>query len=301
MRFLCTEPLSLDYSSEFEALGAAVTTLTLNGIVELDDGAAKFDGAMITSEAFKLFFQGGPAPLAALYNALAELVRAGRVGWVHICASGVDVPIFFPLMKACHETSVTITHCPGVYAVPMAQYCISHILAIGRMHREHAVNQAARKYESLIQRDIRRNTVGIVGAGGIGTEVARLSKALGMSVLGWRRNATPAPDYDEVLSGPEGLTSVLGRADFVVICIPKTPATEGLMNAEKFALMKPSAWLINVARGKVLDEALKDNHMYFLDNVGRLGRGEPLKGYISDELMAPAIASTGSAATITGS
>ena len=167
-------------------------------------------------------FESGAKALAELYDVLAGLVRAGRVAWVHMCASGLDVPLFFPLMKACHEASVTITHCPGVHAVPIAQYCLGHILSICRMGPTHAANQARRSYTSLLQRDARMCTVGVVGAGGIGTEVARLSKAFGMRVLGWRRQAAPAPNYDEVLSGDDGLAAVLSTSDFVVVAVPKT-------------------------------------------------------------------------------
>ena len=221
-------------------------------------------------------FESGAKALAELYDVLAGLVRAGRVAWVHMCASGLDVPLFFPLMKACHEASVTITHCPGVYAVPIAQYCLGHILSICRMGPTHAANQARRSYTSLLQRDARMCTVGVVGAGGIGTEVARLSKAFGMRVLGWRRQAAPAPNYDEVLSGDDGLAAVLSTSDFVVVAcggggaqdgadvlstsdflvvaVPKTAATTGLLDAERLRMMKPSAWPINVARGAVVDE-----------------------------------------------
>ena len=172
-------------------------------------------------------FESGAKALAELYDVLAGLVRAGRVAWVHMCASGLDVPLFFPLMKACHEASVTITHCPGVYAVPIAQYCLGHILSICRMGPTHAANQARRSYTSLLQRDARMCTVGVVGAGGIGTEVARLSKAFGMRVLGWRRQAAPAPNYDEVLSGDDGLAAVLSTSDFVVVACGGAGAQDG--------------------------------------------------------------------------
>ncbi len=377
LSFLCTAPIKDDWHAELSAMNSVVTEFALDGTVMGDDGAI-YDGAFITPEAFKLFTQGGapalaqlcmrrrgsnsPAQLtssislvaratspddpplasslAAVDNALAELVLADRIKWVHLCASGVDVPFFFPLMKACHDKGIPITHCPGVYAVPMAHYCLSHILAVTRMHKEHAANQVAMQWKSLLQQDVRTRTVGIIGAGGIGAEVARLSKAFGMTVLGWRRNATPAPNYDEVLSGMDGLSAVLSRADFVIVSIPKTPATEGLIDASKLSLMKVDAWLINVARGKIIDEAalvdalrsaecgpagavidvaateplpaesalwslpnvtitphdswrtdeaLRDNHRYWLDNVKHLANGEPFVGIVSDELMEPAL------------
>ena len=255
MRLLCTPPMKDVWSSELNAMGAHVTTLQFDGTFDEADGKGHFDGAFITSESFKLFFEGGPAKLAALYNSLAKLVREGRVAWVHICASGLDVPFFFDLMKATHEKGAKLTHCPGVYAEPIAQYVLGHIIAVNRSFTEHAANQQARKYESLVQRDMRNCTVGVVGAGGIGTEVARLCKAFGMGTVGWRRRVSEDPNFDNVLTGPEGLKGLLARADFVVVAIPKTPATEGLIGTAELATMKKSAWLINIARGKVVDEA----------------------------------------------
>ena len=340
MRLLCTPPIAEHWSAELAALDATVTTLEFDGTVPGDAGA-KWDGAFISSEAFKLFYAGGRAAIQRLYSALADLVLAGRVAWCHLCMSGLDVPFAFPLMKACHDVGATLTHCPGVYAAPIAQYCLGHMLSVGRMSNQHRVNQAAKRYESLVQRDLRLCTVGIVGAGGIGSELARLSKALGMGTIGWWRQATPAPNYDEVLSGKEGLERLLSRSDFVVVAVPRTPATEGLLGAEQLAHMKPTAWLINIARGRVVDEAalcaalaaeeqppagavldvfaveplpedsplwslpnvvitphdswrtdeaLRDNHRYFLDNVARRAKGEPLVGMVSEELLEPALA-----------
>jgi phosphoglycerate dehydrogenase-like enzyme len=234
MHLLCTSPIKENWAEELTALGATVTTLEFDGTFEAADDA-KFDGAMITSEAFKLYFQGGMSALSVPYDALSALVRSGHVAWVHVCASGLDVPVFFPLMRACHETGTTLTHCPGVYGIPIAQYCIGHMLSVCRMIPQHAINQASRKcatttqtrpsgrlrndmarfhgrYESLVQRDIRTCTVGIVGAGGIGAELAKLSKAFGMGTIGWRRNAAPAPNYDEMLSGPDGLDRLLSAS-----------------------------------------------------------------------------------------
>jgi hypothetical protein len=227
-----------------------VTTLEFDGAIDAPEGI-DWDGAFITAEAFKLYFEGGMSALAALYDRLAALVAARRVRWVHLCSSGVDVPVFFPLMRACHETGAALTHCPGVYAEPIAAYVFAHILSITRALPAHAANQAACKYESLVQRDVRGCTVGVVGAGGIGAAVARLAKAFGMAVLGWRRRAEPAEHYDEVVSGPEGLAHLLAASDFVVVAVPKTAATTGLLGAEQFRQMKPTAWLLNIARGTV--------------------------------------------------
>ena len=97
-QLLCTPPMADDWPAEMAALGAKVTTLNWDGTIAEGSAVARFDGAFITSEAFSLIYQdreNGMNQLFALYNALTELVLAGRVGWVHLCASGLDVPFFF--------------------------------------------------------------------------------------------------------------------------------------------------------------------------------------------------------------
>ena len=349
-KVLCTSPIKENWESELASMSASVTTLELDGTIPTTAADDTWDGAFITPEAFGLFKTEGVDALVVLYQALADLVSAGRVAWVHICASGLDVKFFSPLMAACHEKGAALTHCPGVYGVPIAHYVLGHMLSTARMIKLHADNQAAKKYESLIQRDLRSMTVGIVGAGGIGSEVARLSKGFGMATIGWRRNAAPAPNYDEVLAGPGGLSALLAKADFVVVCVPKTPATASLLGAPQFAQMKPTAWLINVSRGTVLDEsaliaalpiegqapagaimdvfaveplaqdsplwdmpnvvitphdswrtdeALKDNHRYFLSNVALKLKGEQLNGLVSEEYLTPALAAAAEAKAAT--
>ena len=100
------------------------------------------------------------------------------------------------------------------------------------------------------------STVVVVGVGGIGAEVARLCKCFGATTVGLDPRLTDKPDYLDELHGPEALDEVLPRADFVVVTTPDTPQTRGMMNARRFALMKPSAFLINVGRGVcvVLDD-----------------------------------------------
>ena len=213
------------------------------------------------------------------------------------------------------------------------------MLSITRMLPQHRAQQAEKKYTSVVQRDCRNMCVGIVGAGGIGADLAKMAKAVGMRTCGWRRAAKPQENFDTMLSGQEGLEQLLGSSDFVVCSVPLTPATRGLLGKKEFGLMKPTAWLINISRGAVVDEpeliaalqadgqapegavldvfakeplspdselwdlpnvvitphdswrtdeALKDNHRYFLDNAARIARGETPIGIVADELMAPA-------------
>jgi phosphoglycerate dehydrogenase-like enzyme len=96
-------------------------------------------------------------------------------------------------------------------------------------------------------------TVGIVGTGAIGREVAWRCQALGLRVLGLRRSPQPEPGFQEVV-GPGELPSLLGASDFLVLAAPLTPETRGLLGEAELRMMKPSAYLINVARGALVVE-----------------------------------------------
>jgi len=162
---------------------------------------------------------------AALYEQLADLVRRGRVEWVHFCAAGMDGQMFIPLIRAAHAAGIKMTYCPGVYATPIAQYVIAHVLSCTRMLREHAEQQASKTWAPLMQRDPRGAVVGVVGAGGIGNEVARMATALGMRSIGWRRRAGSFGSFEDIFTGEEGLDALLMESDFVVVAVPNTPQT----------------------------------------------------------------------------
>uniref|UniRef100_A0A6S9W3Q0 D-isomer specific 2-hydroxyacid dehydrogenase NAD-binding domain-containing protein n=1 Tax=Chrysotila carterae TaxID=13221 RepID=A0A6S9W3Q0_CHRCT len=215
---LATLPLPAQHEAELRELNAEVSTLQFDGIIENE--LPSWNAAMITSAAFRL-----PDSGAALYEQLADLVRRGRVEWVHFCAAGMDGQMFIPLIRAAHAAGIKMTYCPGVYATPIAQYVIAHVLSCTRMLREHAEQQASKTWAPLMQRDPRGAVVGVVGAGGIGNEVARMATALGMRSIGWRRRAGSFGSFEDIFTGEEGLDALLMESDFVVVAVPNTPQT----------------------------------------------------------------------------
>ncbi len=103
---------------------------------------------------------------------------------------------------------------------------------------------------------LRGRTLAIVGLGAIGRELARIAAGLGMIVIGTRREADdPLPAGVAEAFGPDALPGVLARADFVVLAAPLTGGTRGIIGAAELRQMKPTAWLVNVARGRLIDEA----------------------------------------------
>ena len=93
----------------------------------------------------------------------------------------------------------------------------------------------------------------VVGIGGIGTEIAQRAHGFGMRVIATRRSETPAPAYVEKVGKPGDLMAMLPEADVVAVCVPLTAETEGMISEEAFAAMKPGAYLINIARGRIVD------------------------------------------------
>jgi phosphoglycerate dehydrogenase-like enzyme len=178
------------------------------------------------------------------------------------------------------ESDLIVTNGAPLHTVPMAETVMALLLAATKRLPEHAADQQARRWRRLPKRELRGSTVGIIGLGRIGTEVARLCAAFGARVIGLRRTpqATPPPGVERVY-GPDGLHDLLSASDYVVLTLSLNPTSRGLLGAAEIAAMQPTAILVNVARGDVVDEpalieALRDERLAYacLDTFQR----EPL-------------------------
>lgn len=188
------------------------------------------------------------------YNLDAEtfhqlLSSVPTLRWVHSTTDGVD-NLLFPEIS---EFDVVLTNASGIFDIPIAEMVLSYILTVGKRLPEFMTQQRAHYWNELRLRELRQLTVGIVGLGGIGSEVARLCQAFGMRVLGMRRHPRPHQFADEVL-GPDQLHDLLAESDYVVISCPLTEETRGLIGPAELDAMAPEAWLINIARGPVVDQ-----------------------------------------------
>jgi len=152
---------------------------------------------------------------------------------------------------------VAIATAAGVHAVPLAEFAIFGLLALAKDVHGLERDRAARRWPALRRpwRELHGQTVLVLGLGGIGRETARLADALGMHVIGVRRSPRePVPHVAEL--HPTGsLPDLLPRADAVVITLPLTDETEGLLDGRMLAKLKPGAIVVNVGRGAVVDEA----------------------------------------------
>lgn len=182
------------------------------------------------------------------------LAHAPRLAWVHSASAGVE-RMLTPTARA---RDITITNARDVFSEPIAEYVMTMVLAVTRRLPQLLELQRERTWQPLEAVEMHDVTVGLVGYGSLGRTVARLASAFGARVVATRRHGdrgtTSADASVELLGGPEALPDLLQSADFVVLAAPLTPATQNLIDSSALALMKPGAWLINVARGGLVDE-----------------------------------------------
>jgi phosphoglycerate dehydrogenase-like enzyme len=178
---------------------------------------------------------------------------APNLRWIQ--ALGAGIAQFNP--RRLREDGIILTTAAGVTAVPIAEFVMGRILEVWKHTRRLEELQQARTWEFASGRTLSGCTIGVVGLGAIGRAVAERAHAFGMRVLATRRRYQPgmtSPVVDE-LYGPDGLGKLLESSDVVVLALPETGETQGLIGAAELSLMKPGAVFCNVARGSLVDEA----------------------------------------------
>ena len=239
---------------------------SLRVVDELTDGSG--DGAGRVSPGVKEAVADARVYLG--YGIAAELLEAGpRLEWVHSGAAGVGSSLT-PTMKA---SPVVFTNSAGIHAPPMAETVLAMILHFGRGIDFAVRNQARGAWSTepyyvagAPLRELSRMTVGMLGFGGIGREVARRVGSLGARVLAVKRTpagpgeAELAPvagggslaDRIELLHGDDGWDRVLRESDVLVLCAPETDATRGILDADALSRLRDGALVVNVGRGKLV-------------------------------------------------
>ena len=185
------------------------------------------------------------------------LDRAGRLRFIQSIGASTDQ---FPRDALAHR-GIRLASARGVNACAVAEHAMALMLALSRRLPEARDNQRARLWRGMIGDLARREdelagkTLLIVGLGDIGGRLARLAKAFDMRVVGLRRDPALGHGAADAVHPMDDLTALLPEADFVALTCPLTAETENLINAAALAQIKPSAYLVNVARGRVVDEA----------------------------------------------
>jgi phosphoglycerate dehydrogenase-like enzyme len=188
------------------------------------------------------------------------LALAPNLRWIALPSAGADHVLRAGLVR---DDGPVVTTARGIHATPISEFVLSVMLLWARHWPQLLALQQARDWPTheqraaLTARELDGATLGLVGLGAIGRRVAQLGRCFGMRVMATRRAATLGetdPDVDMLLP-LEQLPLLLAQADFVVIAVPSTPATQHLIGAPQLRAMKPSAVLINIARGSVVDES----------------------------------------------
>jgi phosphoglycerate dehydrogenase-like enzyme len=177
-----------------------------------------------------------------------------RLRWIHSRSAGLEQTLFPELI----QSDIVLTNGSGVFSPSLGEFALGAILYFAKDFRRMIRNQMAGGWEPFDITMISGQTLGIVGYGSIGREVAARAHALGMNVLGLKRRTPPQEKQDSFLERiypPDQRLEMLALCDYVVVTLPLTPETRGLIAEADFAALKRTAVIINVGRGPVMDEA----------------------------------------------
>ena len=185
-----------------------------------------------------------------------ELIRlAKKLRWVQAPIASLENYMFPELI----ESDILLTNAAGIYNEEIADHVYALILGVTRQIPRFTRNQDKRYWEPASNFTVgclTGKTLGIIGLGGIGGEVARRASCFGMRVIATRANLDrEKPDCVDQVWGPERLDDLLAESDFVVICTPETPRTRKMIGGRELSAMKPSAYIVNIGRGAVIDLA----------------------------------------------
>lgn len=179
----------------------------------------------------------------------AGLARAKRLAWVHTWAAGPDKQLF-PEMVA---SPVVLTSSKGNGAIPLAEHAMMLMMMLNRNAMGWIESQRQKVWKRVTHGELNGLTVGIIGAGFSGADLALKAKAFHMRVLGLRRQDVPTPNFDRMYSR-EQIRDFLAECDFVVVTAPLTPETEGMLGEDEFRAMKKTAYYVCFSRGGLADD-----------------------------------------------
>lgn len=180
------------------------------------------------------------------------LEAATRLRWVQTPIAGLE-HYMFPALAA---SDVTLTNMRGIYSDAIADQAMGYVLMFARGLHVYVRRQLRSEWRGGVPVvPLAGATMGVVGLGGIGTEVARRASACQMRVVATNAVPVEKPDFVDQLWDSSGLDELLAASDFIVSCVPHTPDTVRLFDADRIARMKRSAFFINISRGVVVDLA----------------------------------------------
>lgn len=175
---------------------------------------------------------------------------APRLRWLQATSAGIGQMV---KRVGLDRTDITFTTASGVHARPLADFCLMAMLMFAKNYFLMERDRKAGRWDRYSGEELTGKTLAIVGLGRVGQEVARHGKRMDMRVTGMRRSNTPVPDIDRLFDRAD-LDAMLREADFLVLAAPHTAETEGIIGKGELAQLRPSAVVINIGRGALLDE-----------------------------------------------
>ncbi|CAA9553551.1 MAG: D-3-phosphoglycerate dehydrogenase [uncultured Thermomicrobiales bacterium] len=186
--------------------------------------------------------------IGALPDDLLE--RASRLRWLHSPAAGVDKE----LTPAMRSRDIALTSSAGNGGIPLAEHAMLLMMMLNRSVPRWVAAQREHRWDRFTHGELNGQTVGIVGLGNAGADLALKAQAFHMRVLGMRRrNDLPVANVDRLFA-PDDVATFLGACDFVAVTTPRTPRTAGMFDQAAFAAMKPTAFFVCISRGGIADD-----------------------------------------------
>ena len=184
------------------------------------------------------------------YHSPEIFMSAPNLKWIQTTSAGLDAVLTPDVV----ERRLLVTNASGLHAAPVVETAWALTLAVSRCLKTFQRQQNEHVWEAFVPFDLNGRTAGIVGLGGIGRRYAGIAAAFGMRVIAVDLHSPPKPDQVESLWGLDRLNDLVAEADVLLIACPATAETQDLIGPEQIALLKPSAILVNIARGGIVDE-----------------------------------------------
>lgn len=181
----------------------------------------------------------------------SEIARMANLRWLHVTRGGG----YAFLTPAVMRRPIQVTTSTGIHGPTFSEFTVACIFALAKRLPECWQAQKEKKYvRGLVLEEVSGKTLGIIGLGTIGSEVARKTKGLGLKVIATKRTVETRPDYVDELGAPDYLPTLLSSSDFVVVCAAGVPSTDGMLGEKEFRTMKKSGYFINLTAGKIAEE-----------------------------------------------
>ena len=180
------------------------------------------------------------------------VTRMARLRWLHVTRGGANAY----LTPAIKSRPIDVTGSKGIHGQAFSEFAIACMFTLAKKLPQCWENQRRKSWERVEPEELEGKTVGILGLGTVGSELARKAKALGLRVVATKRTVEAKPSYVDELGGPDFLPRLLPQADFVVLCLASVPSTERILGEKELRAMKRSAYLINLTGGRAIEETL---------------------------------------------